>query len=85
MPSVVIDERRCADVRALLRDLNAEGIHARPLWRPLHLQPAFAAAQGHAIDVAPRLYARGLSLPCSVGITPEERRAVMEALLRRLS
>jgi perosamine synthetase len=85
MPSLLIDERRCADVRALLRDLNAEGIQARPLWRPLHLQPAFAAAQRHQIDVAPRLYARGLSLPCSVGITPEERRTVVEALLRRLS
>jgi dTDP-4-amino-4,6-dideoxygalactose transaminase len=85
MPSLLLDERRGPDVRALLRDLNAEGIQARPLWRPLHLQPAFANAQCHAIEVAPRLYARGLSLPCSVGITPEERRAVVEALLRRLS
>ena len=85
MPSLLLDERRCPDVRALLRDLNADGIQARPLWRPLHLQPAFAAAQCHAIEVAPRLSARGLSLPCSVGITPEERRTVVEALLRRLS
>lgn len=85
MPSLLIDERRCADVRALLRALNAEGIEARPLWRPLHLQPAFRAAQHHQISVAPRLYERGLSLPCSVGITAEERRAVVEALLRRLS
>lgn len=85
MPSLLLGEHRCPDVRALLRDLNAEGIQARPLWRPLHMQPAFAAAQCHAIEVAPRLYARGLSLPCSVGITPEERRAVVEALLRRLS
>jgi perosamine synthetase len=85
MPSLLIDARRCGDVRALLRALNAEGIQARPLWRPLHMQPAFSAAPRHRIEVAPRLYERGLSLPCSVGITPEERRAVVEALLRRLS
>ena len=32
-----------ATCRALIRDLNAAGIQARPLWRPLHLQPAFRA------------------------------------------
>jgi perosamine synthetase len=85
MSSILIEERRCPDVRALLRALNAEGIGARPLWRPLHLQPAFASAQCHRIEVAPRLYARGLSLPCSVGITAEERGAVVEALRRHLS
>src|SRR4030095_338198 len=82
MPSLLLDERRCRAARALLRDLNAEGIQARPLWRPLHLQPAFAVAQCHAIEVAPRLHARGLSLACSVGITPEQRRAVVEALVQ---
>ncbi|HKZ05508.1 MAG TPA: LegC family aminotransferase [Methylomirabilota bacterium] len=85
MPSILIEERRCPDVRALLSALTAEGIGARPLWRPLHLQPAFASAQCHQIEVAPRLYARGLSLPCSVGITAEERGAVVEALRRHLS
>lgn len=85
MSSILIEERRCPDVRALLRALNAEGIGARPLWRPLHHQPAFAAAQHHRIEVAPRLYARGLSLPCSVGISAEERGAVVEALRRHLS
>jgi len=72
-------------VRALVRDLNADGIGARPLWRPLHLQPAFRDAQTHRVEVAERLYARGLSLPCSVGITAEERQAVVEALGARLS
>src|SRR5207245_10465144 len=41
MPSVLLDERRVPDVRGLLRRLNAAGIGARPLWRPLNLQPAF--------------------------------------------
>ncbi len=85
MPSVLIDPRRCPDIRALIRDLNADGIQVRPLWRPLHLQPAFRDCQRGPVEVAERLYARGLSLPCSVGITDGERRAVVEALLARLT
>jgi len=84
MASILLDERRCRDVRALIRDLNAAGIHARPLWRPLHLQPAFHRAPAGVVAVAERLYARGLSLPCSVGITPEERQDVVDAVVQRL-
>jgi perosamine synthetase len=84
MASILLDERRCRDVRGLIRDLNAAGIQARPLWRPLHLQPAFHRAQTGVVSVAERLYARGLSLPCSVGITPEERQEVVDAVAQRL-
>ncbi len=84
MASVLLDEGRCADVPALVRDLNAAGVQARPLWRPLHLQPAFREAQRGPGGVAERLYRRGLSLPCSVGITPEERQDVVDAVVQRL-
>jgi perosamine synthetase len=84
MASLLVNERRAPDLRALLRDLNADGIQARPLWRPLHQQPVFGGAQAYRIEVADRLYARGLSLPCSVGITPEERERVVAALTEKL-
>ncbi len=85
MPSVLLDERRAPDVRALIHVLNADGIQVRPLWRPLHSQPAYRDAEAYRIEVADRLYARGLSLPCSVGITDAERAAVVEALRARLT
>lgn len=85
MSSVLIDERRAPDMRALLRDLNAAGVQARALWRPLNRQPAFAGAQAYRVEVAERLYARGMSLPCSAGITPDERRAVVDAVAGRLA
>jgi dTDP-4-amino-4,6-dideoxygalactose transaminase len=84
MPSVLLDPGRCPDVPALIRSLNAAGIQARPLWRPLHLQPAFRTAPAGPLPVAERLYARGLSLPCSVGITPEERQDVVDAVVQQL-
>jgi perosamine synthetase len=84
MTSVLLGGRRSWDVRGLLRRLNAAGIGARPLWRPLNSQPVFKAAQTYQVEVAARLYERGLSLPCSVGITAEERESVVEALLAAL-
>jgi len=84
MPAVLLDPRRCPDVRALIRALNADGIQARPVWHPLHRQPPFRGARTGPIAVADRLWDRGMLLPCSVGITAEERQAVIEALTARL-
>jgi perosamine synthetase len=85
MPAVLLDPRRCPDVRALIRALNAEGIQARPVWHPLHRQPPFQGARTGPIALADRLWDRGVLLPCSVGITAEERQAVIDALTARLA
>ena len=84
MTSVLLDADMCPDVRGLLRRLNAVGVGVRPLWRPLHRQPLYAGAQAYRIEVADRLYERGLSLPCSVGITADERQTVAAALVAAL-
>jgi perosamine synthetase len=85
MPAVLLDPRRCPDVRALIRDLNADGVQVRPVWYPLHRQPPFGEARVGPISVADRLWDRGVLLPCSVGITAEERQAVIDALTARLT
>jgi perosamine synthetase len=84
MPAVLLDAHRCPDVRALIRALNADGIQARPVWHPLHRQPPFRGARTGPIAVADHLWDRGVLLPCSVGITAEERQAVIEALTAHL-
>jgi perosamine synthetase len=85
MPAVLLHARRCRDVRALIRDLNADGVQVRPVWHPLHRQPPFREARVGPIAVADRLWDRGVLLPCSVGITSEERQAVIDALTARLA
>ena len=49
-----------------------------------HYESAIAFGSEEA-EVAARLYDRGLSLPCSVGITPEEREAVTAHLVAALA
>jgi perosamine synthetase len=85
MPVVLLDERRCHDVRGLIRRLDADGIQVRPVWHPLHRQPPFQGTRTGPITVADRLWDRGVLLPCSVGITAAERQAVIEALTAGLA
>jgi len=51
------------DREALRVALEAENIEARPVWKPMHLQPVFARYQHVGGTVAEDLFARGLCLP----------------------
>ncbi|MEP6667790.1 MAG: LegC family aminotransferase [Chthoniobacter sp.] len=66
--------------RGLLCHLQTHKIQARPLWQPLHLSPAHQPAPG-LCPVAESLYARALSLPCSVGLRPEDQERVITTIL----
>ncbi len=52
-----------ADREAIRCALEVENIEARPVWKPLHMQPAFATAEAVGGNVAEDLFARGLCLP----------------------
>lgn len=71
------------DSRALLRHLDANKIQTRPLWQPVHLSPAHRGMRASDCTVAERLNRDAISLPCSVGLTPQEQQRVIEDILRR--
>jgi pyridoxal phosphate-dependent aminotransferase EpsN len=64
----------------LLRALAAEEIEARPVWKPMHLQPLYAGCDRYGGDVAEDLFARGLCLPSSSSLGVEEQARVVEVL-----
>jgi dTDP-4-amino-4,6-dideoxygalactose transaminase len=66
------------DVR---RHLDAHGIEARPVWKPMHLQPAFAGCRVRGGQVAADLFARGLCLPSGSSLTSAQREFVVKTLL----
>jgi dTDP-4-amino-4,6-dideoxygalactose transaminase len=51
------------DREAVRRALEAENIEARPVWKPMHLQPVFRRARRIGGAVSERLFKRGLCLP----------------------
>ena len=66
--------------RDLLRNLEGEGIQARPLWQPAHMSPAHRDASRASCPVAEDLNARSLSLPCSVGLTGADQDRVIATI-----
>lgn len=66
--------------RVLLKRLEDSGIQARPLWHPLHLSPAHRQAYRRDCSVSERLAREALSLPSSVGLSPEDQRRVVSSV-----
>jgi dTDP-4-amino-4,6-dideoxygalactose transaminase len=69
----------------IVRELDRENIEARPVWRPMHMQPVFAGATAIRGDVARRLYETGLCLPSSSSLSEDEQRRVVDAVRSAVS
>ena len=65
------------DREAVRTALLAEGIEARPVWKPMHLQPVFADARCVGGSVAAELFADGLCLPSGSSLTDAEQDEVI--------
>lgn len=66
----------------LMSALAAENIEARPLWKPMHLQPVFAGRPAYVDGTSERLFETGLSLPSGSALSDELRQRVMRVVLR---
>jgi pyridoxal phosphate-dependent aminotransferase EpsN len=62
------------------RALAAQGIEARPVWKPMHLQPVFAGHPSHGGHVAADLFDRGLCLPSGSNLTESQQARVIDAV-----
>ena len=81
MYTILVDEKVVRmDSRALLRKMNESNIQVRPFWHPIHSLPPYQGAFPYRIEVANWLYRDGLSLPCSVGLSPEQQEAVIHTV-----
>ena len=70
-----------ADREAVRLALEAEDIEARPLWKPMHLQPIFASHRTFGGEVGARLFEHGLCLPSGSSLTDDDQDRVVATLL----
>jgi dTDP-4-amino-4,6-dideoxygalactose transaminase len=70
-----------ADRQHIHAALTQQKIEARPVWKPLHLQPLFANCEAIGGAVAADLFARGLCLPSGSNLTDADRDRVIAAIL----
>ncbi|WP_341201698.1 DegT/DnrJ/EryC1/StrS family aminotransferase [Planomicrobium okeanokoites] len=66
----------------LIEEFAKENIEARPVWKPLHLQPLFENAMFYSHDqngaVSERLFEQGLCLPSGSNMTVEQQGRVID-------
>jgi dTDP-4-amino-4,6-dideoxygalactose transaminase len=79
---ILVDPAEAGTDRERIRlALESEDIEARPLWKPMHLQPVFREAPCYGGHVSARLFERGLCLPSGSALTEEDQERVVEILL----
>ena len=61
--------------------LEAVDIEARPLWKPMHLQPIFSSHRTFGGEVGARLFERGLCLPSGSSLTDGDQDRVVSTVL----
>lgn len=65
------------DIRLMLLE---QKIEARPLWKPMHMQPLYAGTPYHGTGVDERLFANGLCLPSGSDMSDEQQDEVIERI-----
>ena len=71
--------------RDLVVELEKENIEARPVWRPMHLQPIFADSVIVGGGTAQRLYETGACLPSTSSLTESDQLRVIDAVRAALA
>ena len=72
------------NVEAMRKALDAEGIEARPLWKPMHRQPVYKNCPAYVNGVSETLFKRGLCLPSGPYVTDEDVERIVSTILGSL-
>lgn len=68
----------------ILKDLAEKNIEARPVWKPLHMQPLFDGVtyypHNNQENVSERLFHQGICLPSGSNMTEDEQMIVIESI-----
>jgi pyridoxal phosphate-dependent aminotransferase EpsN len=70
------------DLRLHLETLDIE---ARPVWKPMHLQPLYRESRMFGGKVAEKLFDLGLCLPSGSNLSDEDRARTVGSIQERIS
>lgn len=89
LTALTLEEKEAGvSIEALLDYLAEENIEARPVWKPLHMQPLFEGAKYYShndnASVSEQLFKTGLCLPSGSNMTEDEQMRVIECIKKSL-
>ena len=68
------------NVEAMRVFLDAAGIEARPLWKPMHKQPVYKNAPAYVNGVSEAMFKVGMCLPSGPYVTDEDVRYIVDKI-----
>ncbi|SFL16235.1 dTDP-4-amino-4,6-dideoxygalactose transaminase [Paenibacillus sp. 1_12] len=85
LTAITIDESQLGvTIEQLLEALTEENIEARPVWKPLHLQPLYEGTSYYShsenVSVSERLFRTGMCLPSGSNMTEEDQMRVIDCI-----
>ena len=69
----------------LIAELAGEEIESRRLWKPMHLQPVFAASRAFVNGQSEQLFDRGITLPSGSALQDDEIERVLKVIQSTLA
>lgn len=79
---LITPEKFGADRETVRLALEAENIEARPVWKPMHLQPVFSGTRCIGGKVAEALFEKGLCLPSGTALSEDDLNRIISAILK---
>jgi len=80
---MLINEGLKVEPMDIINKLNEENVEARPIWKPMHMQPVFSKNDFISIEDKPvgeYIFKHGICLPSDIKMTEEEQNAVIEII-----
>lgn len=80
---MLIDKECQIDPIEIIAKLNECNVEARPIWKPMHMQPVFAEndfISAYDNSVGEDIFRRGLCLPSDIKMTEEEQQEVIDII-----
>jgi dTDP-4-amino-4,6-dideoxygalactose transaminase len=78
--SAVTDCQPNDNVEALRVYMDAAGIEARPLWKPMHKQPCYKDAPAYLNGVSEAMFKVGMCLPAGPYVTEEDVKYIVDTI-----
>ncbi len=82
---MLIDKESDVKMTDIIEKLAAENVEARPIWKPMHMQPVFKDNDFVSVCETPIdeiIFERGLCLPSDIKMTEEDMDKVIEIVRR---
>jgi len=72
------------DYRKIIKALEIENIEARPLWKPMHLQPLFKKAKKIINGNSENLFKKGLCLPSGTSMSKKDIQKICKIIKKEI-